>query len=489
MKRIAIIGGGFTGAIAAVHAMRAGRLPLQIDIVEPRPGVGAGLAYSTSRPEHRLNVPSRRMIVFDEEPSHFHEWFVRTGLDRADPASDGGNSALFASRRDFARYLEELLDECQRAARPPCTLRHLQSRAISLAKHPDGSWRIGLADGAELAADAVLVCIGHTGTVPPAPFDDPSLLATGRVLSDPWNADAIAGFGSDARILILGQGLTMGDVLSSLEVQQHRGPVVAVSRRGLLARAYADSVKTPVPFEALRDDARGSEVIRLMRQACDEAVRAGHSWNSVIETTRERGAGLWRRLSAGEQCRLIRHARIFWDAHRYRMAPQVAGAIDRAQAEGRLTLLAGRVVAATPARTADGGVEGIDVHIRRHPRDRAPDVLDRFDLVVSCVGPTHDVAKLENPFIQSLLARGFAEAHPTRLGFVVGEDNRFICDGRATPGVYLIGPLSRGACGDIVGAPEISRQARTVVASALEQFEGRAGAGNANGLAAPPAAA
>lgn len=489
MKRIAIIGGGFTGAIAAVHAMRAGRLPLEIDIVEPRPGVGGGLAYSTSRPEHRLNVPSRRMIVFDEEPLHFHDWFMRTGLNRADPASDAGTGTLFASRRDFARYLEELLDECQRAARPPCTLRHLQTLAISLAKHPDGRWQIRLADGAELAADAVLVCIGHTGTVPPAPFDDPSLLTTGRVLSDPWNADAIAGFGPDARILILGQGLTMGDVLSSLEVQQHRGPVVAVSRRGLLARAYADSVKTPVPFEALRDDAPASAVIRLMRQACDEAVRAGYSWNSVIETTRERGAGLWRRLSADEQCRLIRHARIFWDAHRYRMAPQVAGAIDRAQAEGRLTLLAGRVVAATPARAGGGCAKGIDVRIRRHPRDRAPDVLEHFDLVVSCVGPTHDVANLDNPFIQALLARGFAEAHPTRLGFVVGADNQFVCDGRAVPGVHLIGPLSRGACGDIVGAPEISRQARAVVSSVLQRLEGWQRHGNKNDAAVPPTAA
>jgi Uncharacterized protein conserved in bacteria len=463
MNRLVIVGGGFTGAIVAIHALRAARSPLQIDIVEPRADLGIGLAYATPHAEHRLNVPTHRMTLFDEDPAHFREWFFARGLDRSDRASDAGEGYYFARRRDFGRYMVELLEATVRDAAPDGALRHHRTTATDIERVGEQGWRLRLADRRNLDADLVAVCIGHTTTTPPPPFNDEALTATGRVLADPWNAEAIRAVGPDARILILGQGLTMGDVLSTLEAQDHRGQVVALSRRGLLARPYTDSPKAPVPFDSLPDDAHGSAVIRLMRDACEDAVRAGLSWNSVILTTRELGGTLWRRLAISEQCRLIRHARIFWDAHRYRMAPQVARTVDRALQAGCLHLRAGRVVSARSA--AKGDV--IDVRIRLHPRSGSRQVEGRFELVISCVGPTHNVATIENPFVEALLRRRFAQSHPTRLGFSVGRNNALVHDGQETAGLHVIGPLSRGACGDIVGVPEISRQAREVIESML----------------------
>lgn len=485
MNRLAIVGGGFTGAIVAIHTLRAARAPLRIDIVEPRADLGIGLAYATPHAEHRLNVPTHRMTVFDEEPAHFLEWFFGHELDQSDPASDAGDGYYFARRRDFGRYMVDVLDATVRAATPGSALRHHRTGATDIERAGEHGWRLRLADGTSIEADVVAVCIGHTTTIPPSPFSNAPVMATGRVLGDPWDADAIRTFGEDARILIIGQGLTMGDVLSSLEAQHHRGPVVALSRRGLLARPYADSPKAPVPFESLPDDAPGSAVIRLMREACDAAIRAGQSWNSVILTTREQGGTLWRRLAVSEQCRLIRHARIFWDAHRYRMAPQVAGTVNRARAAGRLQLLAGRAISAQPAP----GGDAVDVRIRLHPRDGSHVRDERFDLVVSCVGPTHDVAAIDNPFIQALLRRRLAQSHPTRLGFVVGCNNALVHDGQETTGIHVIGPLSRGACGDIVGVPEISRQARQVVDVLLAGQEAAENLGGAGQDSRPFAAA
>lgn len=253
MRRLAIIGGGFGGAIAAIHAMRAARAPLSIDIVEPRPKLGAGLAYSTVRAEHRLNVPSTRMILFDEDPLQFHDWLISDGAEQRDGDLAGGSPFLFASRHDFGRFMEEVLRRTREAAQI-CRVTHHRSAARDIAPIA-GGWRVALAGGAEIASDTVLLCIGHSGSAPPPPFAAPSLIASGRMLTDPWDADRLKAFGPEARFLVLGQGLTMGDVLASLAADRHRGRVTAVSRRGLLARPYTDFTKAPVPFEDLGEDA------------------------------------------------------------------------------------------------------------------------------------------------------------------------------------------------------------------------------------------
>ena len=54
---IAIIGGGASGALAALHLARA--LPVgsaEIIVIEPAEEIGRGLAYSTDDPGHLLNV-------------------------------------------------------------------------------------------------------------------------------------------------------------------------------------------------------------------------------------------------------------------------------------------------------------------------------------------------------------------------------------------------------------------------------------------------
>ena len=68
--RIAIIGGGASGALMALHLARA--LPLggaEITVIEPAEEVGRGLAYSTDDPEHLLNVRVANMSAFADQPT------------------------------------------------------------------------------------------------------------------------------------------------------------------------------------------------------------------------------------------------------------------------------------------------------------------------------------------------------------------------------------------------------------------------------------
>ena len=73
-SRAIIVGGGASGVLLACHLLREATEPLQITIVERRPSVGRGVAYSTPNPHHLLNVRVQNMSAFADEPDHFSRW-------------------------------------------------------------------------------------------------------------------------------------------------------------------------------------------------------------------------------------------------------------------------------------------------------------------------------------------------------------------------------------------------------------------------------
>jgi cation diffusion facilitator CzcD-associated flavoprotein CzcO len=58
---VAIVGGGYSGAVLAWHLHRTAPYQHNIIFIEPRPEIGRGLAYDSRDPAHRINVPALKM--------------------------------------------------------------------------------------------------------------------------------------------------------------------------------------------------------------------------------------------------------------------------------------------------------------------------------------------------------------------------------------------------------------------------------------------
>jgi len=445
---VVIIGGGFCGAACALHLRR--RAPdVPIIVVEPRAELGRGVAYASTDPAHRVNVPAALMTMFPSEPLHFVQWLERTGAIAADAAMPA-RLGLYPRRGVFGDYAAWCV------AQAP-DIGHVRDRAVALGR-AGGDWTVTLAGGGLLAAGFVVITTGHPPPARVPPFHD--MADDPRLISDPWAANALEGIGRDERVLIVGTGLTMADLVASLLARGHAGPIAAVSRHGLLSRGHAE-VDHPATDALPPPPATARGLLRLARSA----AAAAPAWQSAVRGLTNRGQRYWAALPVAERARFLRHLRSWWDVHRYRVAPQVEDAVRLALSRGQLRVWAGRMLA------AEGALPGpLRIQLRLRG-GRATEEL-AAQRVLLATGPAHMDLAIANPLIGAAWREGLVRLDPLGLGIAVDADSR-VQDGSgaAHRTLYVAGPLARGTFGELVGLPQVTEHSAMVAARAAGWWE------------------
>lgn len=424
IQTIAIVGGGYSGALLAVRLAEAG---LQVRLINRTADFGLGVAYSTTCDRHLLNVRSSRMSARADDPDHFVRWLEQTHPALADPEG-------FAPRRVFGLYIRAVLDAAM-AARPGLIKTVVGDVAAAEA---DG---VRLADGRRIAADAVVLA---TGNPPPRVG-----AAAPGVIGDPWAPGALDAIGAEDDLVIIGTGLTMIDMLLMLDQRGWTGRATAISRRGLVPRGH-DRAQITV---RARRPAPGP-LSRRLNAARREARADG--WAVMMDRLRDINAELWAELSEAERARFLRHLRPWWDVHRHRVAPGPAAQVRALADAGRLSVAAGRLQAVEP--TGDG------VTVRWRPRGGKTDRMVRAAHVIDCTGPGHDPARAEDALTRQLLASGRARPAPLGLGLDVDVQGRLIgADGRPS-GLLMVGPPALSAFWETIAVPDIRNRIEEIAA-------------------------
>ena len=427
---IAIAGGGASGVLLAHALVRAGA---RVTIVEPRATLGAGLAYSTPCPLHLLNAPAGRMSGFADDPDHFLRWLAARG-EAAEPNA-------FVARTRYGAYLASIACEVEHLGGE--RFRHVRSRAIDAAPRA-GAVSVRTADGATLEADALVIAVGNAKPAPwPLVPDD---VRSGPSFFDSaWHDDATTPAGPDESVVLLGTGLTAVDAVLGLRSSGHRGPIVMVSRRGLLPHEHRQLDRPPAnaPFATSL-----GEVIAGVRRSRSSNES---DWRSIIDGLRREINERWEALDLAEQRRFVRHVLPYWNVHRHRMAPEAAKTIALLLAGGTLRMIAGR----TQRLEAIAG--GIRVPIAVRGGDET--IVVDAQRVINCSGPEHDVSARTNPLLRSLLAAGALVPNPLRIGARIGRDGALIgADGTPSAQLFALGPVRYGTLIETTAIPEIREQ-------------------------------
>lgn len=434
-----IIGGGASGVLLAYQLLQNPEFGFRVTLIERRPEIGRGPAYHTSNPEHVLNVRAANMSALPDDSDHFWRWLSNRAEGPLCP-----DPFCFVPRRAYGDYLASLTTPftSSESGSPRLTIVHGQ--CVDVVEGPAGV-TVTLADGSSHTGDVAVLATGNESPVAKFPCD-----------VDPWALPSTV-VDKDTTVLILGTGLTMIDYVLSLLRHGHRGRIIAMSRRGLLAKAHRRTDPTRIDENDIPFGASASRLLRWLRERIDAHMAAGGDWRSVIDAVRPYTQRLWHELPLASRRRFLEHARAWWDVHRHRTAPEVEMRLTHALAAERLSLMAAKVAGIEP--NAAGAL------VRYRQRGRQNIASLQVGLIVDCTGIVKDPRATGNPVIQRLFEQGLARTDALHIGIDIADDCAVINrNGIASRRLFAVGPLTRAAFWEIVAIPDIRNQCAELAA-------------------------
>lgn len=457
MKTTAIIGGGFSGSLAAVNLIRLAQSPQKVVVINSGRPFGRGTAYGTTRREHLLNVAARNMSAFPDYPSHFFDW-LRSRCE-FDAMSDAELNETFIPRQIYGDYVRSLTTHFMGPADPRSLVQCevIEECAVDIEPTDHGGI-VTLESGGKVAADSILLA---TGNQPPADLPGANLLANDRrYCGNPWQDWHEHLPGDDSHIVILGTGLTAVDVIVTLRQKGWNGKITAISRNGMLPQRHFRGIEWPSVIPEDDQSMSLRELSKLVRDDCERLRGVSQNPAIAVDKLRGRTQELWKRLTIDEKKRFLKEFAHHWNVIRHRIAGPIHDAVTDSLDCGQL-----KIVPATIERLASGATT-IDIHIKTGDGDSR---IIGGDYVINCTGPKSRFSDSESPLYSNLFERGLAKADDMDMGIAINDDF-VVIDGEGNPSTFLraIGPILKGTLWETVAVPELRNQAMQVAQAILQ---------------------
>ena len=450
MIDVAIIGGGASGTILTTQLAKQSHSPLKISLIDKDAAFGKGVAYGTTNHNHILNVPAHGISADPDEPNQFLQWLDRQGID--------ADSNALVPRAIFHRYLMDQLNH-HKSSSTDFSLDRRGNEAIAVEPEGDGEI-VTLDSGDRIKARKVVLALGNSGSRWPFPLEgDNHLLGA---VENPWDTTWINRVQKDDPVVIIGTGLTMVDMLITLESIGHSGAVTAISRNGNLPLSHDFSEK---PFDPIRElPPKGSPVqlLRWFRKELAQHQKSGGSYRGVIDYFRPYTQSIWANWSHQEKNQFCRGLKNKWEVARHRIAPQFGEFLEQQIKSGRLKIHSGRIQKAQIAR------DGVQV-LWQDPKDKSTKEC-QGRLLLNCTGPG-SLYQSENPLVMQLRTQNRIAPDPLKFGIACDDSMRLLSTSGTNPHIYGIGPTLKGNFFETTAVPEIRVQGRNLAIHLLHELK------------------
>lgn len=216
MRRIAIIGMGVAGiSVLRAIAKHPSYQDDQIVVYNPPKTFGTGLPYQEDSEELLINQTADTMSLESDDSLDFVHWVTnKKGILNGEKS--------FFPRTWYGEYMKDKLDSAIQRVQPTI----IQEEVITLRVQKAGTYIIQSPSSLE-QYDSVHLCLGHL------PYQDPyDLIGNERYIHHPYPAqEKLVHFPEDARIGIIGTGLTSIDLMRFLKKNNPQRNIHFFSRR------------------------------------------------------------------------------------------------------------------------------------------------------------------------------------------------------------------------------------------------------------------
>ncbi|WP_417390894.1 FAD/NAD(P)-binding protein [Gimesia sp.] len=456
MKKVAIIGGGFSGTMAAVNLARLSSSPLCIQLINDKYPLGRGVAYGTRREEHLLNVAARNMSAVPDHANHFLDW-LRTRVDYSD-LPDPQLRETYVPRRIYGDYLRSILATYMQPidSHHPAEIQVIEQEAVDIEFNFAGAAEITLKDGTTIDADRVLLA---TGNQPPCPLAEDAFSHPGYC-AEPWSNWMEKIPDPAENIIVMGTGLSMIDVFLTLSEQNWQGHLIAVSHNGMIPQSHFRGIEYPDFLPEEPENLGLENLVQLLEKHCRQLQRIGENPGIVVDRLRPHTQKIWQKFDLAEKQEFLKRYAARWNVIRHRIAQPIHQRVTEAITEGRLSVVRGRIT----RLEADG--DRVCVNLQ----NRAGETQQVWgSLVINCTGPNSGFSDTSVPLFQNLLQRGLIRPDELDMGIDVGADFATIdAEGHPSEFLFAIGPLMKGTLWETTAVPELRGQAMRVAQLLLD---------------------
>ncbi|KAJ5959169.1 FAD-NAD(P)-binding-domain-containing protein [Penicillium vulpinum] len=438
---IVVVGGGASGLsvlLQLIERVKDGKLLREVVVLEKREIPGPGLAYSDACAGTILNMHSDTMGLYFDKPYDFTQW--RTNL------VDGP----FPSREKYGEYLQATWFQAIEQARSiGLTISVIHQEANEIDRMSDGTLLLTLESGEQLRSQSVILALGNFTAV-----SNTHLMNQPGFFSSPWPLSKLDSIPLDSPVLIVGSRLSAVDTATYLSDNGHRGPITFISRSGRLPKVQGSSATYPRRY-ALHNLAKAVEaspeesmfqvtsgLMNELSQATDgdwswilddkspvkqlqQDIQAAQDdqvqWQAVLRGTAPIIERYWNCLSSKSQELFMKQFYSIWMRFRHAMPVQNAQKILKLLEGSQLRVVQGQYVrwdGTFKAETSAGLIE--------------------TPYLIEATGQECCLDRIHSPLIQSALKNKLLKPHP---GGGVDVDFDTL---RASPGLYVIGSLTRG---------------------------------------------
>jgi uncharacterized NAD(P)/FAD-binding protein YdhS len=432
---IAIVGGGISGTLTVLNCIKLSKEPLKIIWFDAKKQFCKGLAYTTENESFLLNVRAYNMSVFSDDPNHFIDW-----LKLHYPHY---SSTDFISRKIFGEYVTNTFVN-SKLSNPLVSINQIGKEVIDIQKIDTGFEIISISSQTYKVKKVVLALGNFLPAHPQSVSKD--FIKSENYFQNAFHPTLTKYLECKKNITIIGSGLTMIDIVISLQHSSNKAKINIISPHAYIPLAHNNSTLPNVkPFIEDRKIYRLTELLSIVNAQLKKAKKEPINTHSIIDVMRPHLQFIWLNFTLFEKQQFIRHLRHRWGVARHRAPAQTIAVFNEMKSNGSINLLKGRIYEILKAENA------FEIF---YLDSKSMKQSFKTDCIINCTGPESNYLKVASNLVQNLIKNNLLEQDPINCGIKADKN------GEIAPNIYTLGPPLKGVLWESTAVPEIRIQAK-----------------------------